>query len=122
MLVTGAAGFLGSFLCDRLLEEGHDVIGMDNRVSGQSSNLDDAFAHQRFSFLSMMSRNSFMCQGNLTLCCTLRVWLPQYYIATTRLKHSKPGHCVHIKHWDWQERKMQPIYSLQRVNCMATLR
>ncbi len=50
MLVTGAAGFLGSFLCDRLLEEGHEVIGMDNRVSGQSSNLDDAFAHERFSF------------------------------------------------------------------------
>ena len=50
MLVTGAAGFLGSFLCDRLLEEGHEVIGMDNRVSGQSSNLDDAFAHKRFSF------------------------------------------------------------------------
>ncbi len=70
MLVTGAAGFLGSFLCDRLLEEGHEVIGMDNRVSGQSSNLDDAFAHQRFSFFNMMSQNSFMCQGNLTLCCT----------------------------------------------------
>ena len=50
MLVTGAAGFLGSFLCDRLLEEGHEVIGMDNRVSGQSSNLDDAFAHEQFSF------------------------------------------------------------------------
>ncbi len=50
MLVTGAAGFLGSFLCDRLLKQGHEVIGMDNRVSGQSSNLDDAFAHEQFSF------------------------------------------------------------------------
>ncbi|GGJ01983.1 epimerase [Halobellus salinus] len=49
ILVTGAAGFLGSFVCDRLLEEGHEVIGMDNRVSGQTENLDEAFYHDRFS-------------------------------------------------------------------------
>ena len=48
ILVTGAAGFLGSFFCDRLLEDGHEVIGMDNRVSGQTENLDDAFYHDRF--------------------------------------------------------------------------
>ncbi|WP_436903777.1 UDP-glucuronic acid decarboxylase family protein [Halovenus halobia] len=50
ILVTGAAGFLGSFLTDRLLAEGHEVIGMDNRVSGQTENLDDAFENERFSF------------------------------------------------------------------------
>jgi dTDP-glucose 4,6-dehydratase len=50
ILITGAAGFLGSHLTDRLLADGHEVIGMDNRVSGQTENLDDAFENDRFSF------------------------------------------------------------------------
>lgn len=51
ILVTGAAGFLGSHLCDRLIEEGHQVIGMDNFITGRRENLAHLSGHERFSFI-----------------------------------------------------------------------
>ena len=39
VLVTGGAGFVGSFLCDRLIDEGHEVIAIDNFFTGSKENL-----------------------------------------------------------------------------------
>lgn len=50
-LVTGAAGFLGSHLCDRLLAEGHAVVGMDNLCTGNMDNLAHLAGHPRFRFI-----------------------------------------------------------------------
>jgi dTDP-glucose 4,6-dehydratase len=51
ILVTGAAGFLGSHLCDSLLAEGNSVIGVDNLSTGSLANLDHLERESRFSFL-----------------------------------------------------------------------
>ncbi len=49
-LVTGAAGFLGSHLCDRLIKEGHYVIGMDNLITGDLKNIEHLFPLSTFEF------------------------------------------------------------------------
>ncbi|MEW2920664.1 UDP-glucuronic acid decarboxylase family protein [Muricauda sp. ANG21] len=49
-LITGAAGFLGSHLCDRFIAEGHHVIGMDNLITGDLKNIEHLFHLERFDF------------------------------------------------------------------------
>lgn len=51
LLITGGAGFLGSHLCDRFLAEGHEVIAMDNLITGTTDNIAHLAGHPRFSFI-----------------------------------------------------------------------
>ncbi|HTP00728.1 MAG TPA: UDP-glucuronic acid decarboxylase family protein [Anaerolineales bacterium] len=50
ILVTGAAGFLGSHLCDRLLADGHEVIGLDNFITGSRENIAHLMGNEKFTF------------------------------------------------------------------------
>jgi dTDP-glucose 4,6-dehydratase len=50
VLVTGAAGFLGSHLCDRFIAEGCKVVGMDNLITGSLSNIEHLFKLENFEF------------------------------------------------------------------------
>ena len=64
ILVTGGAGFLGSHLCERLLSEGHTVLGMDNLITGTTDNL----AHirsERFDFIKHDVTKYIYVQGEL---------------------------------------------------------
>ena len=51
VLVTGGAGFVGSFLCDRLIEEGHEVIAIDNFFTGSKSNLRQLESNPNFELI-----------------------------------------------------------------------
>ena len=50
VLITGAAGFLGSHLCDKFIKEGYSVIGMDNLITGDLKNIEHLFKLKEFEF------------------------------------------------------------------------
>jgi len=52
VLITGAAGFLGSHLSDRFLAEGHSVVGLDNFITGNPDNIAHLMANPRFEFMN----------------------------------------------------------------------
>jgi dTDP-glucose 4,6-dehydratase len=65
ILITGAAGFLGSHLCDHLLADGHEVIGMDNFVTGNSENIAHLAGNEKFSFYKRDISNYIFVTGKI---------------------------------------------------------
>lgn len=65
ILITGAAGFLGSHLCDHLLEQGHHVIGMDNFITGKPENIAHLAGNEHFSFIRHDVSNYIFVPGDL---------------------------------------------------------
>ena len=65
VLITGAAGFLGSHLCDRFLAEGHEVIGMDNFITGSPDNIAHLMGNRSFRFVEHDVTNFVYVEGSL---------------------------------------------------------
>lgn len=65
ILITGAAGFLGSHLSDRFIAEGHDVVGMDNLITGNMDNIAHLMGHERFQFFKQDVSNHIYVAGPL---------------------------------------------------------
>ena len=65
VLITGAAGFLGSHLCDKLLREGHQVVGMDNFITGNPDNLAHLAGNDQFLFIRHDVSNFIFVPGKI---------------------------------------------------------
>ncbi len=65
VLITGAAGFLGSHLCDRFIKEGYDVVGMDNLITGDIRNIEHLFGLKEFEFFHSDVSNFVHVPGHL---------------------------------------------------------
>jgi len=65
VLVTGGAGFIGSHLCDRFLQEGHEVICLDNLITGSTGNIARLAGHPKFSFIKHDVTNYIFAEGKI---------------------------------------------------------
>ena len=65
ILITGAAGFLGSHLCDRFIAEGYQVVGMDNLITGDIKNIEHLFPLNQFEFYNHDVSNYVHVSGQL---------------------------------------------------------
>jgi dTDP-glucose 4,6-dehydratase len=65
ILITGAAGFLGSHLCDKLIAQGHAVIGMDNFITGSIENLEHLAGDEKFLFIRHDVANFLFVPGKV---------------------------------------------------------
>ena len=65
ILITGAAGFLGSHLSDKFIGEGHEVVGMDNLITGNMDNIAHLMGHDKFSFIKHDVSNYIYVPGEL---------------------------------------------------------
>jgi len=65
VLVTGGAGFLGSHLCDRFIQNGDEVIAIDNLITGNADNLAHLFGHPKFKFIFYDITNYTHIPGDL---------------------------------------------------------
>lgn len=65
VLITGGAGFLGSHLCDRFISEGHDVIAMDNLITGNTRNIAHLSGNENFKFIKHDVTNYIYIDGDI---------------------------------------------------------
>jgi len=64
-LITGGAGFLGSHLCDRMIKEGHEVICMDNLLTGNMDNIGHLIGNEKFKFIKHDVTEYIYVEGEL---------------------------------------------------------
>ena len=108
-LVTGGAGFLGSHLCERLLGMGHEVIAMDNFITGAVENI--AHIHsERFSFIQYDVTNYLYLDGPLDYILHFASPASPAIILSFPSKPSKSAPWGRTKRWAWRAKRRRPFF------------
>ena len=119
VLITGAAGFLGSHLADRFLRDGHQVVGLDNFVTGHPDNIAHLIGRPGSSSSGTTSRRTPSSRARSTACCTSPRRRARSTISSTRSRRSRSGRSARTTHWDWPRRRARVSFSRRRRRCTA---
>jgi dTDP-glucose 4,6-dehydratase len=94
ILITGAAGFLGSHLSDRLIKEGHQVVGLDNFVTGSPDNISHLMGNEQFTFYKHDVSNYIFVPGKLDAepCFAICLFQPSHPNDEGRRARNTPYH------------------------------
>jgi len=101
-LITGGAGFVGSHLCERFLAEGHEVICVDNCITGATPNIDHVRMSDRFSFIRHDISHPLEIDGQLDNILHFASPASPSIICATRFPRSKSARSARTTPWAWR--------------------
>jgi dTDP-glucose 4,6-dehydratase len=120
-LITGAAGFLGSHLCDRFIKEGHHVIAMDNLITGDIKNIEHHLSNDHFEFIEHDVTKHIEIPGELDYILHFASPASPIDYLKIPIQTLKLGHWVHIIVLDLQRQKKQECLLRPQAKFMAIL-
>lgn len=118
ILVSGGAGFIGSHLCTRLINDGHQVICLDNLFTGSEGNITHLKSNPRFEFVLHDVETPYEADVDeiYNLACPASP-IHYQYDAIKTIKTSVLGA---INSWDWPKRRMPRYCRLLPAKCTVT--
>ena len=119
VLITGAAGFLGSHLCDRFLADGHNVVGLDNFVTGHPDNIAHLIGNDRFEFIRHDISTFTYVEGRSTACCISRRRRVRSTTSSCRSRRSRSARSARTTRSGWRRRRARASSSRRRPRCTA---
>ena len=106
IVITGAAGFLGSHLCDRFLADGHTVVGLDNFVTGHPDNIAHLMGESRFEFVRHdISDVHLRGRRRWTACCISPRRPARSTISSCPSRRSRWDRSARTTRWGWPGRR-----------------
>jgi dTDP-glucose 4,6-dehydratase len=120
ILITGAAGFLGSHLCDRFLAEGHQVVGVDNFLTGRPENLAHLEGREDFTFVQQDVTEFISVNGALDGVLHFASPASPVDYLEMPIQTLKVGSLGRTRRWGWPRPRGRASYWPPPARCTAT--